>query len=230
MTRKEKTYKFLAIAEGWEPIKLSLPPEKLSRLMKIKALRSDSAEKIARQRMEKLEKQTGCKWTLHNEPPKLSKRELRKKQLANTPRKPTRTDKILRIVRLLGKIKDEVISAYAVRACKELRTQWFELQTSQEYAEALPYVKALIGLGFAVREIGNTQALDELIESAIKMTPLFLSRFDLNNYDATITALKWFKSPQSELKGKIPWMIMNTEYGRRRVRKAMIEEFGSHCM
>lgn len=77
MTGKEKTYKFVAIAEGWEPVKLSLPPEKLSRLMKIKALRSDSAEKIARQRMEKLEKQTGCKWTLYREPPELRKRKLR---------------------------------------------------------------------------------------------------------------------------------------------------------
>ena len=112
MVRKEKAYLFLAIAEGWEPVKASLPPEKLSRLMKIKALRSDTAEKIARQRMEKLEKQTGCKWTLHKESPKLSKqKDLRKQQLANTSRKPTRTDKILRIVRLLGKIKDEVMSA-----------------------------------------------------------------------------------------------------------------------
>ena len=56
------------------------------------------------------------------------------------------------------------------------------------------------------------------------MTPLFLNRFDLNNYDDTVTALKWFKSPQSELKGDIPWMIMHTEYGRRRVRRTLDAE------
>lgn len=102
MIREEKTYKFLAIAEGWEPVKFSLPPEQLSRLMKIKALRSDSAEKIARQRMERLEERTGCKWTLHREPLELRKRKLRKKQLANAARKPTKLDKVMKLVRLKG--------------------------------------------------------------------------------------------------------------------------------
>ncbi len=75
MTRKEKTYKFLGIANNVDPRTVSNRP---IRLMRIKTFRSDTAEKIAKKRIEKLEKQTGCKWTLHSDPGKLSERQERK--------------------------------------------------------------------------------------------------------------------------------------------------------
>ncbi|MGO9378644.1 MAG: hypothetical protein ACLP29_08835 [Dissulfurispiraceae bacterium] len=67
---KEKTYKFLAIAQDFDS--RTTTPAQTSLMMRIKAMRSDSAEKIARQRLEKMERRTGWKWILIKEPPKYS--------------------------------------------------------------------------------------------------------------------------------------------------------------
>ena len=93
---------------------------------------------------------------------------------------------------------------------------------SPAYKKERPDVKVLLGLGFAIRELGESEGLSDLIEIAIKTAPLFLKRFGY--YGDTETALQWFKSPQLALKGDIPWMIMHTEYGRRRVRRALDAE------
>src|ERR1700690_1921282 len=79
MTRNEKTYRFAAVGYNVDP---ELVDNRTVRIMKVKALRSDSAEKIAKKRIEKLNKQTGVTWTLHREPRRLSDRQERANRVA----------------------------------------------------------------------------------------------------------------------------------------------------
>ena len=135
----------------------------------------------------------------------------------------TKYDKIRKQVKLLGRIDVEIHEASRDR--KDLYTKWQDFLKSTDFKKSQPYEKTLLGLDFAVREVGNINAIDELIDIAIRTTPLFINRFTDSTYNEIVAATQWFKTPQPALKGAIPWLIMHTEYGRRRLRKAMIEEF-----
>jgi len=140
----------------------------------------------------------------------------------------TKYDKIRKQVKLLGRIDVEIHEASRDR--KDLYAKWQDFLKSALFKKSQPYEKTLLGLDFAVREVGNNNAIDELIGSTIQTTHLFINRFSYSDYNLIVTALKWFKTPQQALKGDVPWRIMHTEYGRSRVRKAMTAEFGSHIM
>ena len=139
---------------------------------------------------------------------------------------PPRYELMMKRAKLLGRIDAEVHDG--ARANRALSKKWHEFVMSLEYKKERPDVKAFLGLSFAVRELGESEGLSDLIEIAIKTAPLFLKRFGY--YGDTEAAVYWVKNPQPALKGDIPWMLMHTEWGRRRVRKAMLAEFGSYLI
>ncbi len=145
MTRKEKIYKFLAIAYNVDP---ELVDNRTARLMKVKALRSDSAEKIAKKRIEKLNKRTGYKWTLHREPHRLSDRQER----AN------------RVARLIGRANDamwETIMSH--------RDFWGEIEKliqSEKYMAAKDPDRVLMEIELLRGKVGDTESLREAAEFA----------------------------------------------------------------
>ncbi|MGD0281789.1 MAG: hypothetical protein ABSB95_05455 [Dissulfurispiraceae bacterium] len=140
MIRKEKTYKFLAIAYNVDPQAVD---NRTSRLMRIKAFRSDTAEKIANKRIERLEKQTGCKWTLHSEPGKLSDREERK----------------LKALRFLSRANDYILES--IKSDKYLRDEIDKLTHTEEYASATNPERMLIKIELLRRKLGDTELLRE---------------------------------------------------------------------
>ncbi|MGO9016177.1 MAG: hypothetical protein ACLQF0_14505 [Dissulfurispiraceae bacterium] len=156
MTRKEKTYKFLGIANNVDPRTVSNRP---IRLMRIKTFRSDTAEKIAKKRIEKLEKQTGCKWTLHSDPGKLSERQERK----------------LRALRFLSRANDYILES--IKSDKDLRGKIDLLTQTAEYASATHPEQVLMKIALLRRKLGDTELLREAGElvsmaSAGKVRPL----------------------------------------------------------
>ena|ERR1700690_3667 len=120
-------------------------------------------------------------------------------------------------IKALRKISDGILALSKMD--KELQDKWLQLIRTPVFKQARNYVKILLGLDLARRELGDSAELDELIEYAMMVNPLFLNRS--NVFEETCDALKWFKTSQSSLKGDIPWMIMHTEYGRRRVRRGL---------
>lgn len=145
MIRKEKTYKFLAIAYKVDPQTVD---NRTSRLMRIKAFRSDTAEKIANKRIEKLEKQTGCKWTLHREPGKLSDREERR----------------MRALRFLSRANDYILES--IKSDIELQSDVDELTKTAEYTSAKYPEQILMKVALLRRKIGDTELLREAGELA----------------------------------------------------------------
>jgi len=131
---------------------------------------------------------------------------------------PPRYELMMKRAKLLGRIDAEVHDG--ARANRGLSKKWHELVMSSAYKKERPEVKAFLGLSFAVRELGESEDLSDLIAIAIKTAPLFLKRFGYSG--DTEAAVYWFKNPQPALKNDIPWMLMHTEWGRRRVRKAML--------
>ena len=132
----------------------------------------------------------------------------------------TKFDKNMKQVRLLGKIDVEIHDASRDR--KDLQDKWLEFVMSPAFKKEMPYVKALLGLGFARRELWDNPELDNLVRVAILVNPIFQNKRDL--FEDPDSAIKWFQSPQPGLKGDIPWMIMHTEWGRKRVRRAINEK------
>lgn len=145
MIRKEKTYKFLAIAYNVDPETVD---NRTIRLMTVKAFRSDTAERIANRRIEKLEKQTGCKWTLHREPAKLSDRQERK----------------LRMLRFLRRANDYILES--IKSSRDLRTEIDKLSETAEYASAKAPEQILMKVELLRRRIGDSELLREADELA----------------------------------------------------------------
>ncbi|MGO9106573.1 MAG: hypothetical protein ACLQDH_10690 [Dissulfurispiraceae bacterium] len=145
MVRKEKTYRFLAIAYNVEPETVDY---KTVRLMRIKAFRSDTAEKIANRRIAKLEKRTGCEWTLHREPGKVS----------------DRAERRLRAVRFLSRANDCILES--IKSRKDLRGEIDNMSKTAEYTSAKYPEQILMKVALLRRKIGDTELLREASELA----------------------------------------------------------------
>ena len=145
MIRKDKTYKFLAIAYNVDP---ELVDNRTARLMKVKALRSDSAEKIAKKRIEKLNKQTGYKWTLHREPHRLSDRQERAR----------------RVARFIGRANDAMWES--IMSHRDFWGEIEKLTQSEKYMAAKDPDRVLMKIELLRGKLGDTESLREAAEFA----------------------------------------------------------------
>lgn len=145
MTRKEKTYRFAAIAYNVDP---ELVDNRTVRIMKVKALRSDSAEKIAEKRIEKLNKQTGFTWTLHSEPHRLSDRQKR----------------AYRVSRFIGRANDAIWES--IKSYRDLWGEIDKLAKTEGYMSAKDPARVLMKIALLRGKLGDTESLRESAEFA----------------------------------------------------------------
>ena len=215
MIRKEKTYKFLAIAYNVDPKTVD---NRTNRLMKVKAFRSDTADKIAKKRIEKLEKQTGCKWTLHSDPGKISDRQERKHKA----------------IRFIGRAHDYILES--VKSDKDIRGEIDNLTQTAEYKSATPPEKILMKVGLLYRKIGNTELLQEAgklaslasggkvrfpVKGMSKSDRLYrfanIFPFAVEILGSEYNACKWLLAPHFSFKGKTPMEKLKTDAGAKEV-------------
>ncbi len=145
MTRKEKTYRFAAVAYNVDP---ELVDNRTVRIMKVKALRSDSSEKIAENRIEKLNKQTGVTWTLHSEPHRLSDRQERANRMA----------------RFTGRANDAMWAT--IMSHRDFWGEIEKLTQSEKYMSAKGPDRVLMKIELLHGKVGNTESLREAAEFA----------------------------------------------------------------
>jgi antitoxin component of MazEF toxin-antitoxin module len=197
MSKQLKTYKFFAIAND-QPM----------RCFNIKALRSDIAEKMARERIAKLELKTGLTWRLEIEPPPMSKRA--NKIYREHKIKRSATDTVFRIGISMPGFMEKVIEFYK----------------TAEYQSASLSEQALMSLAFAHKELEDNEKYDEteqLVEAlklALELHPLFIEAHKICPSPDLLAW--WFINEQAELQGKIPWHEMLSGEGIKKVQRALL--------
>lgn len=195
-SRTIKTYKFLAIAYNTAPETVD---NKTVRLMRIKAFRSDTAQKTAFARIAKLGKKTGVKWKLYSEPAPMSARD---KHL----------NRMLKLARRVNDLAFEI-----ARPHKDLPMKIIELTKSKKYKAADIPERALMTLSLLHRNLGESEMLHEAIELSLLMNPLIVKRPEL--LEGRDKAMRWFTTPQAELGGEIPWILMQTNEGTKKIKR-----------
>ena len=129
----------------------------------------------------------------------------------------TRSQLVYRQIKYSQKIHAGIFEFF--RDNKELHDKWFQFIQTPEFREAKIQEKPLLCLALIRREIGDSRELDELVDVALLMNSLVLNRLQL--FMETDEALSWFKSPQVGLKGEIPWILMQSTKGTRKVRNLL---------